>query len=450
MKFTSVLKSIILEQSRFEVLFDNLTQPTKNKEGRTQKPKLTKEEFFELVKADPTTKPDNLDFENLSKEDFGKIKAGKYVNWLIKSFLGLSNTLEAEPGSSQYKQELSRATELFFEDLYKVTDDLKKFERFKNRIPQDKRDINKLTPSELYDVVKDFDLTLATTTKAERKTADVHPGAKIVFDGSDWRVVEISDKSALGKEAACFYGGQQQETRWCTSAPGLKYFETYIKDGPLLVIYNPNDPKISPNTGLPIERYQFHFESSQFMDKDDRQINLVEYLNGPMSELKDFLKPYFVKGVTGTGQDSFKIESFTSGVTGKFISLYGLDDLFKNIPRTITEIKIVNPDKNGITIDIPSEISEFKDLWQLQLDNCITKLPDSICQLKKLNFLTLRNNLELRNIPECVVDLPCLSYFNASGSSNLNVPKKMEEIGDSMGENMFSFENEERCQSSYK
>jgi len=64
------------------------------------------------------------------------------------------------------------AIELFFEDLYKVKDDLIKFERFKGQIPVDKRDINKLTSDELYDLVKDFSLEKATTTKAERKDAN--------------------------------------------------------------------------------------------------------------------------------------------------------------------------------------------------------------------------------------------------------------------------------------
>jgi len=34
------------------------------------------------------------------------------------------------------------------------------------------------------------------------------------------------------------------------------------------------------------------------MDKDDRQQDLVQLLNGPMKELKDFFKPEFAKGLT--------------------------------------------------------------------------------------------------------------------------------------------------------
>ena len=77
--------------------------------------------------------------------------------------------------------------------MYKVTDDLKKFERFKGRLPQEARDINKISAKQLYDYVKDFDLTLATTTKAERKSAPVHPGAELFYEGPNWRVIKIEN-----------------------------------------------------------------------------------------------------------------------------------------------------------------------------------------------------------------------------------------------------------------
>jgi hypothetical protein len=114
--------------------------------------------------------------------------------------------------------------------LYKVKEDLLKYEKFKGRLSQDMRDINKLTTDSLYDAVKDFDLTLATTTKSERKTSSVHPGAKLAFDGPTWKVIEIENKGAIGKEAACFYGGNNKETRWCTSAPGLASINHSLKN----------------------------------------------------------------------------------------------------------------------------------------------------------------------------------------------------------------------------
>ena len=401
MKFTSLLKTVILEQSRFELLFDALTKPSKDKEGNKVKPRLSKDEFVALVNADPTTRTNNVDMETADSKELAKVKAGKYVQWLIKNYL--SPSTERQPGENGYDREVTQVKDTFMEDLYKVTDDLTKFERFKNKLPQDMRDINKLTPSSLYDAVKDFDLTLATTTKSERKSAPVHPGSKLLFDGPTWRVIEIKDKGQVGKEAACFYGGNQKETRWCTSAPGLSYFDRYIKDGPLYVVYKSGDTDVAPETGLPKERYQFHFPSNQFMDKDDRSIDLVKYLNGPMSELKDFFKPEFAKGLT-VGGEKLVIDSFSHGAVGKFIGLYGLDDLIDNLPATLKEFQIQNRDKNDVTINIPESIGRFKDLNMVLFDNCVEHIPDSICTLPKLRFLALINNQKLTEIPECVAD----------------------------------------------
>jgi hypothetical protein len=437
MKFTPLLRSIIVEQSRFEVLSNALTKPNKDKEGNTIKPKLTKQEFMALIEADPTTKMNNVDPETATSKELEKIKVGKYSQWIIKNYL--SPVTERQAGDTGYEREVKQVKETFIEDLYKVKEDLQKFERFKSRI-QGEKDINKLTPRQLYDAVKDFDLTLATTTKAERKTAEIHPGAKLLYDGTDWRVIEIRDKGAVGKEAACFYGGNNKETRWCTSAPGASWFDRYIKDGPLYVVFNPNDTKIAPETGLPVTRYQFHFPSNQFMDKDDHQIDLVQYLNGPMKELKHIFKPEFAKGLTVGGQ-SLIIDSFSQGAVGKFIALYGLDDLIGSLPETLQEFQIINRDnQNKIIIEIPEEIGRFKNLNMILLENCISSIPDSICTLSKLRFIALLNNKELKSIPECIADIPKLYFLNLKGSDNVQVPEKIKERGTDMGGGMWDLQ----------
>jgi len=439
MRFTSILRQVILEQSRFEILRDALTKATQDKEGNKSKAKMSPREFLAIVQADPTTKMNNVDPESADSKQLEKIKAGKYVQWLLKNYL--TPKTERQPGDNGYDKEVNQAKSTFMEDLYKVTDDLKKFERFKGKLPEAARDINKLTPDSLYDAVKDFDLTLASTTKSERKSAEVHPGAKLMYDGDNWRVIEIKDKGLVGKEAACFYGGNNQETRWCTSAPGASWFDRYIKDGPLYVIFNPNDPDIAPTTGLPKNRYQFHFPSNQFMDKDDRQQDLVQLLNGPMSELKSFFKPEFAKGLT-VGGEKLVIDSFSHGAIGKFIALYGLDDLIGNLPVTLKEFQIQNRDnKNDVIINIPDEIGRFKDLNMILLDNCVASIPDAICTLPKLRFLALINNPQLKTIPECIVDLPSLYFLNLKGSNNVKVPDAIKAKGTDMGGGMWDLQD---------
>jgi hypothetical protein len=439
MKFTSILKKVILEQSRFELLSDALTKPSKDKEGNKVKPKMTREEFNKLVEADPTTRLNNIDLTNADSKQLEKVKAGKYVQWLIKRYL--TPKTERQPGENGYEREVQSVKETFMEDLYKVTDDLAKFEKFKGRLPETMRDINKLTPDELYDAVKDFDLTLATTTKAERQSAPVHPGAKMVFDGPTWRVIEIENKGPVGKEAACFYGGHNRETRWCTSTPGTdQWFNRYIKDGPLYVIYKQNDTDVSDETGLPKNRYQFHFPSNQFMDKDDRQQDLVQLLNGSMQELKTFFKPEFAKGLT-VGGEKLVIDSFSHGAIGKFIGLYGLGDLIGSLPDTLKEFQIQNKDKNGLIIEIPEEIGRFKDLSYVLLDNCIDSVPESICSLPKLRFLAFINNEKLTSIPDCIGNLPNLYFLNLKGSSNVDVPESIKTRGTDMGGGMWDLQD---------
>ena len=55
MKFTSVLKQIILEQSRFEILMDKYVKPKKKGE-KTIPAKLKANELFMLIDADPTSR----------------------------------------------------------------------------------------------------------------------------------------------------------------------------------------------------------------------------------------------------------------------------------------------------------------------------------------------------------------------------------------------------------
>ena len=447
MKFTSILRQVIEEQSRFEILRDALTKPSKNKEGKTVKPKMTVQEFLQLVQSDPTTRMNNVDPETADPKELEKIKAGKFVNWLIKNYL--KPVTERQPGDPGYDNEVKQVKSVFMEDLYKVTLDLQKFERFKNKLPTEQRNIDNLTPSSLYDAVKDFSLEKTKASaqeKEEAKKTYAHPGAEIVFRGNDWTIAKISDKSQLGKDAACFYGGYyleraKGESRWCTSGPGLNHFDRYIKDGPLYVIIpNKFEGKFGEKSGLPVERFQFHFPSNQFMDIDDRPINLVEYLNGPMSELKEFFKPEFAKGLT-VGDKKLVIEGFSHGAIGKFIALYGLDELIDSLPDTLQEFQIQNRETNDIIIKIPDSISRFKDLKMILFENCIESVPDSICKLSNLRFLALVNNRKLTNLPDCIGELPNLLFLNCKGSPNVKIPESIKRRATDYGENMFDLQD---------
>ena len=84
MKFTSILKKVILEQSKYQILLDKFTEPTVDKEGKRSKPKVKKEDFYEIIKADPTSRLNNVELSAASKQDMENVKAGKYTPWLLK------------------------------------------------------------------------------------------------------------------------------------------------------------------------------------------------------------------------------------------------------------------------------------------------------------------------------------------------------------------------------
>ena len=417
MKFSSLLKNIIVENSRLEFLVKKFTEP-REKKGKKLPPILKKEELFELIKADPTS----------SSSESGDIKkVGKYTQWLIKQFLTLTPQ-DIEYGERGYDDAVKRLRELFFEDLYKTTEDLKKFEKFKGRLPEDLRDINKLTIDTLFDNVKDFTLEKTKGTKEEKKKAAQtfdYPGSELIYDGPNWAVTRVTDTGQLGKDAACFFGGYNQETRWCTSSPGLSWFDRYIKDGPLYQIFKKGG-EVADKTGLPKERYQFHFPSGQYMDIDDRQINLIEFLqNNP--ELKDIFKPEFAKSLSKGEKGNRVVLNYPSDSASKFVMLYGFDEFFESLPENLERFEFTKghsrygqDDDVSVNLKIPSTIGRFKNLDALHLEGVIDELPKEISQLKNLQFLSLPNNKNLKEIPDFVADLPNLQIVNL-GDSNPNV-----------------------------
>ena len=432
MKFTNLLKSLIIEASRYEVLWDKYVKKPKDKENLSPKDKeklklkIPKEVFFELIQTDPTSNINNIDLTNASPDDLKNVKVGSYTPWLIKQYLTVKT--EREPGTPGYEAEVRDIRNRFMEDLYKLPNELRKFERFKGRLPLDKRDINKLTIHDLEDLMAPFKLEKTKGTaqeKEEAKKTFEYPGSEIVFKGSGWTVVKIEDCGALGKSAAQFFGGYDLksaigETGWCTSSPGMSYFEnTYCPKGPLYVLLPSTDTQYGEKTGLPANRYQFHFPSNQYMDKNDRAIDLIAMLNGPMKEVKEYFKKEFAKGLTSSSDKSLKISDFQHGAVGKFVALYGLKDLFENLPLDLEEITISVPDNVNIDIDLPASIGRFKNLMYLSLKNCVTSIPPQICECKNLSFISLTDNPKLRTLPECMAHLPKLQILGIKGSNNV-------------------------------
>lgn len=166
----------------------------------------------------------------------------------------------------------------------------------------------------------------------------------------------------------------------------------------------------------------------------------IALLKTPMlKKLKEELKPKFAGSLT-SGGENLTIDSFETGAVGKFVSLYGLDDLFKSLPDTLKQFQILNRNTPGLIVQIPEDIGRFKQLNMILLDNCINSIPDSVCTLPNLSFLVLINNPQLTEIPKCIANLPKLSFLNLKGSENVEVPQEIRDKSTDFGGGMFEMD----------
>lgn len=442
MKISNMIPSLLMEDSRFDNLYNKLVVPSEKAQasGKT-KGIIPFEILKEIIFADPTTqKPENFDVEGASVDDMKVVKVGKFSQWLLKHYV--KPTLEVEDVKSpEYKNQLKEYRRLFLEDLFKMTDLLTKYERVKVHLEGDQKDINKLTPEKLTDIIVNLPEDIKkrlnkNIVKSEKKgvTKDnkyAHPGAEIMQVGPNYTLIKIEGTGDAQREAAGWYGGYYDymngESHWCTSPPNSNYFMNYAKKGPLYVMLA-NDDKglVGARTGLPQERYQFHFPDSQFMDRMDRQIDLIAFLNGPGAELKEIFKTEFAKGLVTPNTKDVKITSSSSA--GRFISLYGFNELFESLPKDIESLSISNTSSENVAYDIPESLGEYTELTALLLNNNLKSLPESIGNCKNLEMLTLTNNPKLEKLPESIADFENLQFITLKGSNpNIIIPPKLAE-----------------------
>jgi len=148
------------------------------------------------------------------------------------------------------------------EDIYKWEEYFDIFKRLKREFPV--KDINQIkTEDQIDEFVK---------KAIEIRDREVDPSKKKGVEKSDkykdLRIGEVSGfqvyKIPKGTSdemygVACDLGSG---TDWCTATGNTKtWFDRYAKDGPLYIFIGPNG-----------EKYQFHYETGSYMDKNDRSI----------------------------------------------------------------------------------------------------------------------------------------------------------------------------------
>lgn len=291
---------------------------------RKNYPKISDEDFNRIIRLDPTFIE-------------GRDSVGQYGKWLLNLFNKgkLDNEGHARDALSRFEQEKKNVKN---KDIgqFKSLDDIDAY------LNDDDNYKNKSHRQEVRDRQK------------ARKNADLSSDAEKVYEDFEWSVWIPKTY-----EASCKLG---QGSSWCTATTeNDHYYKHYSSQGPLYIILNRHRDDV---------KYQFHFESSQFMDIDDRYIDLMDFLSDNEG-LYDYFIP-IIYSYIGLSEDDIEnglitIEVYDEddyddifGDQADFIySAIGAEgDPFDLIYRFDFEFRDVD--------DIPS-FSEFPNTLQIEL-----------------------------------------------------------------------------------
>lgn len=289
MNFNNIFEELLLELSGSEIY-------------KKYYSKIPYETFMQIVMSDPKS---NVDGD-------GSLRSlGKYSKLLLSFY---------QKGSLQ------------IEDLEKAKEYLGYVYQHNVSV-----DINKLKGlGDLYKIIQKYIIEDTLDLKEILNALDLDVDYKLLHDGKDWIFYQ-----PLTQKGASYLG---YSTEWCTTwgefclnkknRDRTNYFNQYGKQGPLFIMINKNNPT---------DKYQFHFESSQYMDKDDRRINLPQFWYD-----KEEIKYYFFPSlVRETSEEEIKNEL-------KRISILPDEDGMEIIKKTIGQIKnplveaILNGDEDAL------------------------------------------------------------------------------------------------------
>jgi hypothetical protein len=415
LNFQELLRTIIVEDTRYDILMSKYAQP--KKAGREAL--IPKDKLRLIMLADPTTRSEDDNSIVNSDIDGGEIqKVGAYTNWIVRQYMMLQMDCDKDfkYGTPEFTECLKEKQRLFFEDLYKVTEDLQKYDYLKKTKKfEGQKDIGKIKSIvDLYDEVKGYNVNKEelTTTKAERLRDDVTK----VYEDDTWLI--MIPKS---KEASCHYGGGQ--TRWCTASKSSNYFDHYSKQGPLYMMMHKEDGNKSPSES---RSHQFHFESNSFYNAEDRSTDLGQFFT-KYPELKPFFKDKFSAYLEKDFSNNVALR-YPNDTMSKYIAIYGFEEFFEALPLTLErlDIEVSGGDSgNAPAFKLPNDIDKFKNLQMLHIEGMLSEIPPEVGNLKKLNFISIPNNPKLKSLPKELGNLESLEVLNIKNIKNISIPEEV-------------------------
>ena len=229
-------------------------------------PKISDTDFSKLLKLDPTYK--------------GGDELGKYGKWILSLYNTFLKDKESYTKWEEQKKlgnnfpEPVRKSQEKIEDFEKLYNILSDFEVMNKRLRVNINNVKSIT--DLYKIVSDAKNEGISNNSQVNHAIDlvkksVEKGGKVVFKDKQW-IVLIPETL----ESSVVFG---DDTKWCTTAPNGKMYRYYKKErgGEYYINVNLQDGSL----------YQFHFESGQYMDKNNDSIKLGRFLNSNPS-LKNF------------------------------------------------------------------------------------------------------------------------------------------------------------------
>ena len=227
-------------------------------------------------------------------------KIGKYTKLLLTMFKRKNLKLEDLPKAKEYLSYV-----------------------YKHAVPLD---VNKIkTLADLYQVVKGYYVKDTKNLTDVLQSIDESEYKK-VFQSENWAIfVPLTEK------AACYLG---VNTEWCTTWGPLSLNPDY-KDRTNRFDYHNRTDKlyIIINNANLNDKYQFHFPTKQFMDREDKRIDSGEFLE-KHTDIRNFFFPSFLKD--DLPQDEISLE------IGR-LSVLSPSDSTKLIEKVSLKLAEVNP-----------------------------------------------------------------------------------------------------------
>jgi hypothetical protein len=287
--------------------------------------------FLRVISLDPATSVDN-------DEEGGIKKIGKYSKLLLKMF---------------------KEGNLKSEDFPKAKDYLSLV--YKHKVPVD---LNKVkTLGDLFNLVEKY--------YSQDGTKNVFDLLNLL-DKNEYELRKSGEKWVIytpkSEKAAAYLG---TGTEWCTAwgpySTNERYrdrnnhFSSHNGRGPLYVMINRNDPT---------DKYQFHFETKQFMDKNDRKINTGDFFDEQEDVTEYFFPSLYDSSIEVSTEETDRMNFLSSSKTTMLVErIIGEsnnpitqilineedDDLVEGMKRYINDDNL-----SSLTYDYRGKVLEFQ------------------------------------------------------------------------------------------